>query len=530
MEIIENSALQLTTAADVAERIRNAIEKSEILSTNTIRAQVLVNWEHHETERLAHIMDSYRPNLAIRIPSPMERDYKWPGLNKPFDHQRETAQFLSIRPRAFCFNQAGTGKTSSAIWAADYLMNLGLVKRVLVICPLSIIYTAWQNELFTSAMHRRSVVAYSKSPRKRRELVSGDYEFTVINYDGINTVLNEIKAKQYDLIIVDEANAYKTATTTRWKTLAKLLSPSTRLWLMTGTPAAQSPVDAFGLARLVAPDRLPKYVTAWRDQVMTQVSKFTWVPKRDAREKVFKVLQPAIRFTKDECLDLPPVTYQNREVPLSVQAARYYKALKAQLMLEVAGHNVSAVNAAAALSKLLQISGGAAYTDEHGVIEFDITPRLAALKEVLDECDRKVIVFVPYLHTIPIITGFLSKSGVTNEVIHGDVTASKRREIITSFQEQADPKVLVIQPASASHGVTLTAADTMVFWSPVMSVDTYLQCVARIDRIGQTSHMTVVKLIGSEVERKVYSMLESKIDSHQSLVDLYKSELESNDE
>jgi len=86
--------------------------------------------------------------------------------------------------------------------------------------------------------------------------------------------------------------------------------------------------------------------------------------------------------------------------------------------------------------------------------------------------------------------------------------------------------VLVIQPQAASHGVTLTAADTIVFWSPVMSVETYIQCIARIDRVGQKNRMTVVHLQGSEVERRMYKMLQGKVDSHEKLVDLYKSEME----
>jgi len=92
------------------------------------------------------------------------------------------------------------------------------------------------------------------------------------------------------------------------------------------------------------------------------------------------------------------------------------------------------------------------------------------------------------------------------------------------------PRVLIIQPQAASHGVTLTAANTVVFWSPVMSVETYLQCVARIDRVGQVNKMTVVHLQGSEIERKMYSMLQNKVDNHEKLVDLYKEELGIEDE
>jgi SNF2 family DNA or RNA helicase len=121
---------------------------------------------------------------------------------------------------------------------------------------------------------------------------------------------------------------------------------------------------------------------------------------------------------------------------------------------------------------------------------------------------------------------FLKSEGYTNEVIQGSVPPRERANIINRFQDQVDPKVLVIQPQSASHGVTLTAADTLVFWSPVMSVETYIQCIGRIDRVGQRNPCTVVHLQGSEAERRVYDMLQGKVDSHQKLVDLYKQELE----
>ena len=252
----------------------------------------------------------------------------------------------------------------------------------------------------------------------------------------------------------------------------------------------------------------------------------SWMPKQTAKNDVFAALQPAIRYTKRECLDLPEVTYQMRDVPLTPQVHRYYKELKSQMLIEAAGQQISAVNAAASMSKLLQISGGAVYTDGRDVVEFDISPRLNLLEEVLEETVNKVVVFVPYLHTIDLVIEFLNSKGYVNEVIKGDVPASRRADIINRFQSQETPRVLVIQPQSASHGVTLTAADTIVFWSPVMSVETYLQCIGRIDRVGQRNPCTVVHLQGSDAERRVYKMLQGKVDSHLKLVDLYKEELE----
>ncbi len=218
--------------------------------------------------------------------------------------------------------------------------------------------------------------------------------------------------------------------------------------------------------------------------------------------------------------------YQTREIPLTPQVQKYYKQLKEQMMIEAAGVQISAVNAAAGLSKLLQISGGAVYTDKKAVLEFDIQPRLNALMETIDETEHKVIIFVPFRHTIEIVSKYLTEQGIDNQVIQGDVSATQRANIINQFQTMENPRVLVIQPQSASHGVTLTAANTVVFWSPVMSVETYLQCIARMDRVGQKNKMTVVHLQGSEVEKKMYAMLQGKVDLHTKLVDLYREELE----
>jgi len=519
MEIIDNTAVKLTVPEHIVSHITSNIEKCEVLEHKGNLTDLIVFWGLDEMTRLNQLI-SFRNNL----PSPIVRDYDWPGIYKPFDHQRVTSEFLSINQKAFCFNEAGTGKTSSALWATDYLMKQGKVKRVLIICPLSIMYSAWQGDVFNTCMHRSVGIAHGTST-KREKIINGEYEIVIINYDGVAIVKDAIVKGGFDLVIIDEANAYKSPSTARWKTLSKILKPETRLWMMTGTPAAQSPVDAYGLAKLVCPQRVPKFSMAWRDKVMQQITRFKWIPKHNAKDEVFKALQPAIRYAKNECLDLPDVMYQTRDVPLTPQVQKYYKQLKEQMLIETSGESVSAVNAAANLNKLLQISGGAVYTDKKEVIEFDISPRLTALNEVIDETVNKILVFVPYRHTIRVVSQYLTKQGITNEVINGEVSATDRAHIIQRFQSMDDPRVLVIQPQAASHGVTLTRADTIVFWSPVMGVETYLQCVARMDRVGQKNKMTVVHLEGSDVEKRIYKMLQGKVDLHTKLVDLYREEL-----
>jgi hypothetical protein len=327
------------------------------------------------------------------------------------------------------------------------------------------------------------------------------------------------------MIVVDEANAYKNSMTTRWKILREVSANVPYLWMLTGTPAAQSPVDAYGLAKLVSPDNVPKYYGSFRDRVMYKISNFKWIPKPTAKEIVFDALQPAIRFEKDQCLDLPPLTFIERNAPLTKLQIGFYKLLKASASFEAAGEEVNAQNAAVQINKLLQISGGAVYTDTREIVEFDVSNRINVVLEVVNESSHKVLIFVPFTHTIALLERALNKAGVTTAVINGKVPVNKRTEIVTDFQTTPAVRVLLIQPQAASHGLTLTAANTIIWYAPVTSVETYLQANARINRPGQHNPMTIVHIQGSEVEAKLYHMLRNNVLNHEKIIELYRQEL-----
>jgi len=515
LEVVQNKALVLHTKTP--HLITEAIKKSHVLSRDGDVYKVLVNWELPEAQALSTLN-------FINVPSPIDRDYAWTGRLTPFKHQEVTSSFLTLHKKAFCFNEQGTGKTASVIWAADYLIKRGDIKRVLVLCPLSIMKSAWQQDLFKFAMHRSCSVAHGSAERRKKILAAGA-EFVIINFDGAGVIKEEILAGGFDLIVVDEANAYKNPQTNRWKVLRDIVAKAPWLWMLTGTPAAQSPVDAFGLAKLVNPENTPAYFGRFRDDVMYKVTQYRWAPKPTAQQTVHKVLQPAIRFERAQCLDLPSVTYIEREAPLTPQQNKYYKKPKQDMVLEAAGEEVSAVNAATQLNKLLQLSGGAVYTDEGTVLEFDVKNRLQVILEVIEEASNKVLVFVPFTHTIELLSEFLTKQRVACEVINGSVTVNRRTEIVSDFQTKPDPTVLVIQPQAASHGLTLTAADTVLWYAPVTSVETYLQANARINRPGQKHPMTVVHVEGSPVESRLYKMLQGNILNHHKIIDLYRQEI-----
>ena len=519
MEIIDNKALLLRTRNPHKYRV---IPKHKIIEEGQGVYQVVVYWGLDEARVLR--------NLGVKnVPAPITGRYDWPGRFKPMEHQIDTAAFLTMNRRGFCFNDPGTGKTLAALWAADYLMRRGDVRRVLILCPLSIMHSAWMADIGKSVIHRSAIVAHHAQAARRIEMVQGNYEIVITNYDGLNLIAPEITNDgRFDLVIVDEANAYKNPSTRRWKALASIIKPETYLWMMTGTPASQSPVDAYGLAKLVNPGGVPKFQTAWRDKVMNKISMFKWAPKVNAKDIVFEALQPAIRYTKAQCLDLPPVVTVTREVDMTPQQNKYYKLLKEQMMVMAAGETISAVNAGVAVNKLLQISCGAAYTDDKEVIEFDASPRLGVLDEILEETERKVIIFALFRSSIDTIITHLQKNGVGVETIHGDVSASKRTHIINDFQTTDRIRVLVMQPQATAHGITLTAADTVVFYGPLMSVEQYVQCIARADRKGQDSDkVTVHHIESSPIEKKLFKALTAKVSDNVLLTDLFTSEVKS---
>jgi SNF2 family DNA or RNA helicase len=175
------------------------------------------------------------------------------------------------------------------------------------------------------------------------------------------------------------------------------------------------------------------------------------------------------------------------------------------------------------MNKLLQVSSGAVYSDTGAVVEFDCTNRLNELVDIVQQASHKTLVFANFTHSIDTIQRHLSKHGITNDTINGSVSLGKRSEIIERFQKSNDIQVLVIQPQAASHGITLHAANTVIWWSPIPSLEYYLQANARVHRAGQKNPCTVVHLMGSGVEKQMYKRLQGKKDDQESLLAMYKN-------
>jgi SNF2 family DNA or RNA helicase len=446
-------------------------------------------------------------NLGFRdVPSPILSYYPWPGRYKPMSHQRDTSAFLTTHRRALVLSEPGTGKTASSLWAADFLMRYGIVKRVLVVCPLSTIRSVWAKELKTFVPHRAFDLIIGSRERRAELITNPSLEFAVINHDGVKTIQDFLHL--FDLVIYDEGTALKNPGTDRFRIFNSwVMKANPWLWVMTGTPFSQTPMDAWALAKIVSSPTLTKSYTGFREQVMKKVSMFRWVPRDDALTTCRRVLQPSIRYTLDECVELPVTVVTERQTSMSLAQTKAFKEMREKAV--VAAHDITAVNAAVVMQKLIQIVCGVVYGVEGARHQIDAAQRLEDLKELVEEAGDKVIIYVPLRGVQDWLATELSKDYSVASV-HGDVGLKERSKIFDAFQKTSSPQILLAHPKVASHGLTLTASKTVIWYAPIYSLEQYEQANARIRRIGTTGKTRVVHLYATNFERELYSRLQHK--------------------
>ena len=469
-------------------------------------------------------------NLGFDPPAPIATYYEWPGRYTPFIHQRATSEFLTTNPRAFCNNGMGSGKTLSVLWAFDYLRKEGLLDWMLVVSPLSTLERAWGDEIFRNFFDMTFTVLHG-TREKRHKLLDTAFDVYIINHDGIKnseTIAKIVNKPGRGLIVVDEIASFRNASTERWKAMNRIVNgkdnpyPRAWAWGLTGTPTPNGPADAWAQVRLISPGRVPKYAAAFRDQVLRQVSRFKWVPKEGALDVVKNCMQPAIRFSREDCIDLPPTTFVTRQAELTPEQKRAYDDMLRKFKADHEGGQITAINEAVKVSKLVQICCGVAYGTDGDVL-IPAKHRVDLLREIIEEADSKVLVFIPLTGALEAVAAELAKE-YSVAVVHGKTSKPERDKIFQDFQKEPNPRVLVANPGTLSHGLTLTAANTIVWFAPINSNETYQQANARIVRPGQKLNTLIVNVEATDLERKMYARLQGKEKMQGILLDLLKGE------
>jgi len=499
------------------DQILNVVPSAKAFN---VKGQPLVAVPHRTDETIM------LRNLGYNAPAPIRSYYDWSGRYTPFHAQKEAAAFLSMNKRAFNLSELGTGKSLASLWAYDYLKKAGQLNKALVISPLSTLERTWGDELFNHFPHLTFAVLHGTKD-KRIKLLKEDFDVYIINHDGVGIIEPELKNRtDIDLVIVDEvAQCARNAGTTRWKKINTVVNRHKEprsCWAMSGTPTPNAPTDAWAQCRLVAPESVPPYFNRFKAQVMRQISQFQWLPKPEATQIVREIMQPAVRFTRDECLDLPPIMFETRTVPLTPEQNKAYKEMVTRMRTQADNGEITAVNEAVKMGKLVQIACGVVYANDGSEVTIPSSPRVQETRDIIDAAEGKVIVFVPYVSSVKMVAEELSKD-FSVEVIYGGVKKTERDRIFKAFQKSDEPKVLVAQPAAMSHGLTLTAASTIVWYSCTTSNETFEQANGRINRPGQKMNNFIILLEGTPVETRVYSRLRKKQKMQGALLDEVKA-------
>lgn len=441
-------------------------------------------------------------------------DYHWPIMvgHTPFAHQKETTRFVIMNPRSYIFNQMGTGKTLSAIWAADILMRMGKIDKVLVVCPLSTLQSTWGRDISFNIPERDYIVVHGTKDYRSRALRTKAH-FYLINHDGIKIMEEEIKQAKFPLIIIDELTAFKNFMAERTKAMFRVAYQAKGVWGMTGEPVPNSPLEAYGQAKVVNPSNpyLPPYFTKFKNMVVESINEYIDIPRHDAPQTVNRILQPSICYTREQCIDLPPCIKDIREIPLMPEQHKAYMEMKKELITEHQNGVITAANAAVKLIKLLQIAAGVVKDVDGNEMYYNCSNRLSEMHDIYQSTpQKKLVIFSAFRASVKMVHDYFERQeNVKVAMIFGGTDQKDRGQYISEFQG-GQLNVLVIQPAAASHGITLTAANTVVWHSLVSSNETYNQANHRIIRIGQTRGQYILHMIGCAAEKHMLHLLDTK--------------------
>nr|DAT55454.1 MAG TPA: Chromatin remodeling complex ATPase [Caudoviricetes sp.] len=487
--------------------------------------------------------------------------YKLPLVEQQFPllpHQVSTAAFLSENRRAYCTSTMRTGKTASAIVAAKFLQERRMATGCLCIATKTNLRGVWEKEIRGMYPDATIVVVHHKDPRKRRQLLEQDAHFYIVNYDGVKIVKNElidaVERGRISIAIGDELTHYANSRNQLWDAADQVINgtrwevtpgrtfvdgsgktvklkdrrrrapqgrPIEYAWGLTGTPG--DPEMVYGQVKLITPQNMNMSFTAWRDQTMIQFG-FNWVPREGYKDKIYQVMQPCIRFDKNDIMDLPPVTNRGADADLSAEQIKLYKKIRTDMVaLAASGEEIKAPTKAALTFKLLQIAQGVVKAEGESVLELDVKSRIDTLVELIETASQKVVIFCAFTAVIDLVERQLKERGYTVGVVDGRVTGTKRDETFRKFQEEKDPHVILCHPKTTAFGVELAAADTMIFYGPPLSGEfVYQQAVERMSSLKQkASSIQIIQLSACAEERKLFRSIKMGVSINEAINDMF---------
>ena len=436
-------------------------------------------------------------------------------IPEAFEHQKTTTKFIKDNERCLITSDPGTGKTRSVIDAYAQQPN----GRMLVLAPLSILEASWADDIAKFAPHLTVAVAYAKNRKKAFE---SNAQIVITNHDAVKWIVkNEAVLTGFNTLCIDEFTAFKNKDSQRSKAALKISKHFDVRIAMSGTPNSNTILDIWHPTLIVDDgQRLGHRFYSFRASVCT--SRFNgfaneWTDKPDAQDMVAAAIHDInIRYTLEECIDMPEQVVSLRSVKLPPAIYQKYQELAEDSVLLTNQGVINAVHAGAKVKKLLQLCTGAVY-DEDGKAQGIHEERYNLVMQLVEERKHSLVAF-NWRHEREYMTKLADKLGISYEVIDGDTPSHKRKDIVDRMQA-GQLKVVFAHPQSAGHGLTLTKATTIIGASPTYNAEHYQQFNRRIYRAGQTQRTEIVRIAAENTwEEEVYDRLDGKLGRMEELL------------
>lgn len=450
-----------------------------------------------------------------------------------YAHQRRMVAMALTLPSMAWFAEMGVGKTPAAIAVAGRRFLDGQIQSCLVVAPKSVL-PVWEREFKVFADFPHQVKVLEGSITEREEQLAGSWpegalRVAVVNYEATWRMEQALaRFVKGGLIIADESHRIKTPGAQQSKAMGRLGQVAAYRLMLTGTPVTQNPLDLWSQYRFLDPSIFGRSFYAFRNRyaIMGGYQNYQVVGFKNLDELVEKAHRIAFRITRDECLDLPPEIVQHVPVSLGWKASTVYREIEDAAIARLSSDaTVSATNVLTELLRLQQVAGGWVNTDDGKTVQVG-TEKLDALMDLLEDLlaheQRKVIVFCRFVPEIRAILAVCEKAGIPAEGLYGETR--DRGELVRRFQDEAEPRVMVIQIQTGGLGITLHRADTAIFYSTGWSLADYEQAKARIQRAGQTAEKVQYfhLLAQGTVDERITQALAEKRDLAQTVVDQWR--------
>ena len=442
--------------------------------------------------------------------------------------------------------EMGCGKTLTAIAVMGAMFQQGKINRVLIVAPSSVC-AVWPRELaeFAAFPHRAALLLGDKKKRlselsrlvAAEELGTPALNVAVINYESTfrDGILEALQDFAPDMIICDESQRIKTHNAAQSKAMHKLGDVAAYKLILSGTPIQNAAIDLYSQYRFLDAGVFGSNFYAFQNRyaIMGGYQRHQIVGYRDMDELTMKAHSVAYRVTKEECLDLPEQTFENRYVDFEPETRKLYEQIKRESYAELDGGDllskrvVTATTVLTRLLRLQQLTGGYLQTDGEDKPSCVSEAKIKALGDILEDyvlgSGKKLVIFARFLPEIAAIEKLLREKKIRYGLIYGDVKLEDRGAIVSDFQTNPDTMVFVAQLQTAGLGITLHAASAAVFYSVDYNYANYSQALARIHRIGQKNACTYIHLmVANSIDDKVMQALSKKEELARKIVDNWR--------